>query len=178
MNDQPALGPDVVDAPTDGDLGPFSPPRDFDHGPEFEPAAPRPIPGRLRRGLYGRKQWAAVITLAVLATGCIFMAPWQITQDIALTILPLAYLDWIGYALFAIAVIVAVKNRTSMERYGYVRDGVPIAGRVLEARPTVVQSINPQTKAVIERTHYLVNVEYDDPQTRKHETASVLSEEN
>src|SRR5436190_5735684 len=80
-------------------LGPFTPPAEFDHGNEFDPVPPRPIMRRLRTGSFGRRKWSTVLTLFVLGAGCVIFAPIPFIQKLSWHILPLWYLDWIGYGL-------------------------------------------------------------------------------
>ena len=158
-------------------LGPFNPPADFDHGDEFDPATPRPIPGRLRKGSFGRRRWSAVLTLLVLGVGSVIFAPIPFVHRLSFHILPLAYLNYIGYGLIALAAFIGIRNRVSKARYNYVRDGEPLVGRVLAVFTPSRTVVDPQTKAVTEFFRYLVAFEYEDPDTRTMERLSVLSED-
>lgn len=158
-------------------LGPFDPPADFDHGDEFDPAIPRPIPGRLRKGSFGRRRWSTVLTLLVLGIGAVIFAPIPFVHRLSFHILPLAYLNYIGYGLIALAAFIGIRNRVSKARYNYVRDGEPLVGRVLAVFTPSRTVIDPQTKAVSEFFRYLVAFESEDPETRKMERLSVLSED-
>lgn len=158
-------------------LPPFTTPAGFDHGPEFEPPSPRPIPGWLRKGSFGRRRWGVVLTLIMLGVGCIAFAPLPIVERMAFHVLPLAYLNYIGVGLLAIAAIVWLRQRFSMERLNYVRDGIPIVGRVLAIDVPIQQTVNPETKQLIERFCYAVKVDYEHPQTLQREEAVLTSEE-
>lgn len=158
-------------------LGPFNPPADFDHGDEFDAATPRPIPRRLRTGSFGRRRWSTVLTLLVLGIGCVIFAPIPFIEKLSFHILPLAYLDWIGYGLIAIAVLVGLTHRFSKDRYHYVTDGEPLVGRVLGVFTPVRIVIDEQTKAVTQFFRYLAAVEFEDPETRKLERVAVLSDD-
>ncbi len=158
-------------------LGPFNPPADFDHGDEFDPTTPRPIPRRLRTGSFGRRRWSTVLTLFVLGVGCLVFAPIPFVQKLSFHILPLAYLSWIGYGLISIAVFVGLAHRFSKERYVYVIDGELLIGRVLGVFTPVRSVIDAQTKAVTNFFRYLAAVEFEDPETRKLERGVVLSED-
>jgi len=158
-------------------LGPFSPPPDFDHGDEFDPVPPRPIPRRLRSGSFGRRRWSTVLTLFVLGIGCRIFAPFRFVEKLSFHILPLAYLSWIGYGLIGLAFLVAIINRFSKARLNYVIDGQPLIGRVLGVFTPLHAVVDPQTKAVNEYFRYLVAVEFEDPETRKMERTAVVSED-
>lgn len=148
-------------------LGPFSPPEDFDHGDEFDPAKPRPVPRRLRTGSFGRRQWSTVVTLFVLGAGFVIFKPIPFIERLSWHVLPLAYLHWIGYGLAGLAVLMAIGNRLSKKRYEYVIDGDPIVGRVLGIFTPVRAMVDPQTKAITQFFRYLAAVEYVDPETQK-----------
>jgi hypothetical protein len=147
-------------------LGPFAPPADFDHGVEFEGDTPRPIPGWLRKGSFGKRRQGVVLTLAMLGVGCVIFEPLPIVESMSHYFLPLAYLGWIGLGLLALSAIVWLKNRFSMERLAYVRDGIPFVGRVLSVDRPVTQTIIPETKQLVERFQFAAKIEYDDPETR------------
>ncbi|HVJ84778.1 MAG TPA: hypothetical protein VM452_03990 [Caulifigura sp.] len=157
--------------------GLFNPPAGFDHGPEFEPAKPRPVPGRLRRGSYGSRRWSTVLTLLVLGIGCVIFKPIPFIERLSWHVLPLGYLHWIGYGLIALAVIKAISNRFSRDRYRYVVEGDPIVGRALGIFAPVSTTVDPQTNVVSESFRYLAVVEYVDPETQKIERIGTLTEE-
>ena len=89
-------------------LGPFNPPAEFDHGNEFDPVPPRPIMRGLRSGSFGRRRWSTVLTLFVLGVGCVIFAPIPFIRKLSFHILPLWYLDWIGWGLIGLAVIIGI----------------------------------------------------------------------
>jgi len=158
-------------------LGPFQPPPGFHHGDEFAPPSPRPIPRVLRTGSFGRRRWSSVLTLFVLGVGCIIFAPIPFIQKLSFHILPLWYLDWIGYGLIGLAVLFGVKNRISKDRYRYVIEGEPLIGRVLGVFTPLREVVDQQTKVSTEFFRYLVAVEFRDPETGKLERTSALSDE-
>lgn len=157
--------------------GPLVPPDDFDHGVEFEPDPPRPVPGWLRKGSFGRKRHGVVLTLAILGVGCAVFAPLPIVESMSHYFLPLGYLSYIGIGLLALSVIVWVKNRFSMERYAYVRDGIPVVGRVVSVERPITQEMLPETKQIVERFRFAVRVEYEDPESRSRSETLQLSDE-
>lgn len=113
------------------ELGPFDPPRDYDHGPEFEAVVPRPIPKRLKEGSYMSRRRATVRTLFVLGVGCFAFAPMPFVETISYYILPLGYLNWVGAVLILFGVGVFLKNLVSSGLFAYVQKGQPIVGRIL-----------------------------------------------
>jgi hypothetical protein len=158
-------------------LGPFNPPAEFDHGNEFDPAPPRPVLRRLRTGSFGRRKWSTVLTLFVLGIGCVIFAPIPFVQKLSFHILPLWYLDWIGYGLIGLAVIIGVANRFSKDRYRSVIEGEPLVGRILGVFTPHRAVLDPQTKNITEFFRYLAAVEFQDPKTGKLERTAVLSED-
>jgi hypothetical protein len=158
-------------------LGPFNPPADFEHGEEFDPVPPRPIMRRLRSGSFGRRRWSTVLTLFVLGVGCVIFAPIPFIQKLSWHILPLWYLDWIGYGLIGLAVIIGLANRFSKDRYRYVIEGEPLVGRVLGIFTPVRAVVDPQTKALTQFFRYLAAVEFQDLSTGKLERVATLSED-
>jgi hypothetical protein len=153
------------------------PPANFDHGVEFEDDPPRPIPGWLRKGSFGRKRRGVVLTLAMLGVGGVTFAPLPIVESISHYFLPLAYLNYIGLGLLALSAFVWLKNRLSMERLVYVRNGVPFAGRVISVDRPVTQTLLPETKQLVERFRFVVKIEYDDPETHARSETVQLSDE-
>lgn len=113
------------------ELGPFSPPSDFDHGDEFEANVPRPIPKRLKNGSYNQRRRTTVRTLLIFGVGCFVFAPMPFVVTISNYILPLGYLEWIGAVLILFAIIAYLKNLFSSGLFAYVKTGQPIVGRIL-----------------------------------------------
>jgi hypothetical protein len=123
-------------------------PRDFAPGtrhafePEFTGPPPRPIPERLDQGPYARRRRAGAVALAAGGVACVLLSRADGVEVLARYVLPLAYLQWIGRAVLALAgvAIVALAMRTGPFRY--VREGVPIAARVLELVKTPTAMVN------------------------------------
>ena len=151
------------------ELGPFDPPADFDHGEEFVPEVPRPIPKHLRRGSFSRQRRSVTIVLAALGSSFAIVAPWEIIQKLSFYILPLAYLGQVGYLMIAIAGYRILQNRFSKKRFEYVISGTPFVGRILSVGQHLTRTVNPETKQIIITVNSLIGLEYDDPETRKHE---------
>lgn len=152
-------------------LGSFDPPNDFDHGEEFESARPRPIPARLRNGSWSRSRRRVLWTLILAAGACLAFAPLPFMKTLGYYILVLQYLGWIGFGLLAIAGIAWVSMRFNAGRFEYVRDGVPIIGRIVKAGPTI------EGVADLVSVKFAAEVEYRDSETEALTTRTLKSEE-
>lgn len=90
---------------------------------DFATEPPRPLPQYVRRSRYVRSRRSTVSTLAMMGAACCLTAPWPFVQMLSWYILPLAYLDWVGWFLLALAVVSLLRNVTSIGLLKYVRDG-------------------------------------------------------
>lgn len=158
-------------------FGPYAPPSDFDHGPEFEGDIPRPIPRQLRRGSFQRRRRGLAILYAVLGSCFMLVANWTIVQNLAFHVLPLQYLGWIGAGMIGISLCLVLRNWISKQRFRYVTVGTPFVGRVLHVGEHLTTTINAETKAQQVEVQSRIAVEYDNPETHAHEYAYVISEE-
>src|SRR5688500_18310060 len=95
-------GPDLSPEALAARLGPFAPPAGFTLGEEFDPPAPRPIPAILKRGSYRRRADRRSLTLLVFGALCSIYSSTRIVQELSYYLLPLGYLEWIGYGLSAL----------------------------------------------------------------------------
>lgn len=160
------------------DLVPFDPPADFDHGEEFQPEIPRPIPRKLRRGSFARRNHGIAMTWTALGAAFVLISPWDVVWKMSFYVLPLAYLGWVGLAMIAIGVIVLIQNRLTKKRFEYVVAGQPFVGRVLDVQEHETVTINPETKAPMSRIRYQIAVEYENPETHRSEFATLLTDES
>ncbi|MEI8379246.1 MAG: hypothetical protein WCJ09_03900 [Planctomycetota bacterium] len=160
------------------DLVPFDPPADFDHGEEFQPEIPRPIPRKLRRGSFARRNHGIAMTWTALGAAFVLISPWDVVWKMSFYVLPLAYLGWVGLAMIAIGVIVLIQNRLTKKRFEYVVSGQPFVGRVLDVQEHETVTINPETKAPMTRVRNQIAVEYENPETRRSEFATLLTDES
>lgn len=158
--------------PAAADLGKFDPPREFEHGDEFLPQPPRPIPKRLRSGSYATKQRGIAWTLIVVGTACVAFYPLPFVQKLSYYILPLGYLHWLGYGLLAIAAFVYLKYLFAPQRFQYVKDGIPVVGRIL----SIGETMHGTADMPMFRT--AANVEYRDPDTGEMRQAQIESEDS
>ncbi len=152
-------------------VGEFDPPGDFDHGDEFRPERPRPIPAKLRQGSYPTKRRGAVWTLLILGAACVAFHYVKMVQELAYYILVLKYLNYIGFALLGIAAVTFLVQRLDPGRFAYIRDGIPIVGKVLSIGSHV------QGDAQFQTFKYLVNVAYRDPDAGQLRTTQIETEE-
>ncbi len=159
------------------ECGPFQPPADFDHGEEFAAHIPRPIPVFLRKGSFARGQRRVAFFIAALGTSFLIFAPWDLVHRLSFYVIPLGYLGPAGYALIVVAILRAIRDRLSLQRFEYVTAGTPIIGRVLSVEPWVIRSQHENTIPVADYFQFQVTVEYDDPETRKHEFATIVNDE-
>lgn len=152
-------------------LGPFDPPADFDHGPEFEADVPRPIPKRLKSGSYTSRRKATVRVLMVLGIGCFVFAPMPFVETISYYILPLGYLNWVGAALVLFGVIALVRNLTTSGLFSYVQKGEPIVGRIL------TPAIQDAGNAEMPMFRLAAGIEYRDPDSGVQKFATCVTQD-
>lgn len=158
------------------ELGPFDPPKDFDHGEEFRDGPPRSIPRYLRRGSFCRRRRGTAIVWAALGAVFVIISPWNIIRKLSFYVLPLAYIGYVGYGMIAISILVAMRNWLSRQNFEYVKSGIPFVGRVLALDLFLTKTVNNEKQEVIEAQSYVV-VEYDNPETQVHEFGAVVSDE-
>jgi hypothetical protein len=139
------------------ELGPFSPPH-YQFEPEFLPPAPRPIPATLRKGPYARRFRRLIVTMLCMGLVCLACARLSLVRELANYILPLAYLHWVAYGLFAIAAIGIIRYLATGNQFRYVRDGVPLVVRVLCRKYEILQGQSPHFR-------FLAGVDCLDPET-------------
>lgn len=144
------------------DLGPFTPPIDFDHGEEFESESPRPIPRFLRAGSHAQRHRGMIYSLVALGAMFILIWPTSFVEGLSQYILPLKWLHWIGFGLIGIGVWKFIAGVLSSGRYAYVRDGIPFVGRVLDQ-----QAVRTGTEEAPTFAH-IARIEFQHPETNEH----------
>lgn len=149
------------------ELEPFSPPTDFDHGEEFEPPVPRPIPKYLRQGSFAKRGRGVIYSLIAIGIMFIVFRPIPFVQGLSAYILPLQYLHWIGLGLIAIGLWKFVTSVITSGRYQYVKDGTPFVGRVIAC-----QKVDCGTTDVPAFRH-VASVEFHHPETGEHLTQDI-----
>lgn len=144
-------------------LGPFSPPPDFDHGPEFRTVTPRPIPDEFRRGRYARGRRTEVWIPALIGAACFVTDRLPFVQQLSWYLLPLGYLQWIGVGCLVIAALFWLRNQFFSGYLRAVENCEPLIGRVRQVY--MKDYWNSQALQNFSRTHFALcaNVEYVDP---------------
>jgi len=139
--------------------------------PEFTGHPPRPIPDRLEEGPYPREQRTRAVILAVAGGVCLLLARAPGIDVLALYLLPLGYLSWIGLVLLAAGAAAYVPLALHGGPFRYVRDGLPLAVRVLDIAkgPTTVINGQPSTHGL------LATVAFRHPESGTVEVAQVKS---
>jgi hypothetical protein len=131
----------------------YDPPSSYSPEPEFLPPPPRAVPESLGRGPHARGRRNAAIGFAVLGLACLLLYDAPGVDRVAQYFLPLAYLRWIGLASLGLGLWtwVALTRRTGPFRY--VREGLPLAVRVLglQKAPSVVVNGAPTHHAFVAR---------------------------
>ncbi len=137
--------------------------------PELVGPSPRPIPDDLRRGPYEQRRRKTEIALVAAGLGCLAASRAPGLETLALYVLPLGYLGWIGLGLIALAAVGAADRSLRPGPYRYVKDGVPLPAvvRGLLKAPSLVHNGQP--------SHYAFNatLAVRHPETR--EAVTVLA---
>lgn len=140
--------------------------------PELVGPPPRPLSASLAEGPYARGRRTA--TVALLATGLVSLvvaeAPW--VDRLALYLLPLGYLEWIGIACLVGAAVAPLERRLARGRYRYVRDGVVLTARILDLVKAPAAIVNGQAIQYAFRASILL----EDPESRELVVAETASE--
>jgi hypothetical protein len=137
--------------------------------PELAPAPPRPVPAVLLAGSYERRWRQRAFSGLVLAASMIALARLEVLAELSYYILALQYLDWIGLGILAIVAGSAIPHLFRRGRYRYVREGIPVAARVLACEHVLLGHKDFPSFA------FAVHVEYRNPETRALETQWVRS---
>jgi len=148
------------------DPPPFDPPEDFQHGPEFEEEPPRSIPRSLKWGSYASRRRNSLLAVLVSAFYCFLLARLSFIYDLSFYILPLGYLDLVGAGLLLIAVVMAMNYTFGWGLYRYVRDAIPVTGRILKIA-RIPDNEMPNVYQI------RIEVEYRDPDTRELRTVTL-----
>ncbi len=65
------------------------------------------------------------------ALSCLILSFLPFIDRWGLVVLPLAYLDWLGYGLLLLAIGLALHLHLTRGPYRYVEEGIPVAGRII-----------------------------------------------
>jgi hypothetical protein len=159
MSSQPATPEAITPSPS------------YTFEPEFTGQPPRPVPDRLDQGPYARRRRAGIAAAAVAGLACLVFSRAPGVDVLARYVLPLAYLHWIGLAALLLAAGGYVSLSLRRGPFAYVRDGLPLAARVIDLAKTPTTIVNGQPS-----THALVAaVMFRHPQTGELTRADVKS---
>lgn len=139
----------------------FTPPADYEFEPELQGPPPREVPEDVWHGLYARRRRRLFTGLLVSGAISLALSGVPFINVLAVYIVPLEYLSWIGAALLAMAVFAKLKDRFTQGPYRYIREGQPLVARVVELvkAPTIV--VNGQAS----RHGFTAVIEFVDPVT-------------
>jgi hypothetical protein len=167
----------LEDLPMAGTVPPrelqFSPPASYAFEPELQGPAPRPIPELLRQGPYAKRRRDGVRALLAFGAGALLLDAVPGVDVLALYLLPLAYLSWIGFGALAIAALSWLDFSLRLGPFRYVRDGVPLVVRVVDLVKGPSRLVNGQP------THYAYTAEvaFAHPLTAAPSTARLRSDD-
>ena len=124
--------------------------------PEFTGQPPRAFADRLGEGPYARDQRTRAVLLVVAGALCLLLSRTPGVDVLALYVLPLGYLFWIGLVLLAAGTAAYVPVALHRGPFRYVRDGLPLAVRVLEVvkAPTAIVNGQPTTHGFVAMVGY------------------------
>jgi len=140
-------------------FGRFSPPPDFRHPAELEARPPRPIPSSVRSGPFLRSRRVTAATAVQGGLVLLAASQFEFAKNVGHYVLPLAYLDWIGWGVIAIGVGMWIFQKVNLGGLRYLRDGEPVIGRVLSVGEWRTQ-VGDMTMMGL-----AVGLEYPDPKT-------------
>lgn len=153
------------------EFGEFNPPDSCSPPPELQGPAPRKIAEHLKQGPLERK-WRqtayAALSMAVTLVGLSFLA---FVRELGYYILPLSYLDWIGYGIVTLVVFGYVLRKFKTGRYKYVRCGIPLVCRVLRSGSQISEFRGVKT------VKFVSLVQFDHPQTNQRTYLQTVSPE-
>ena len=100
-----------------GELEAFDIPLGFEHPREFSPDAPRPIPRHCRFGPYIQERLSNYYTALMVGAISLVLSNTSLIEELAWYVLPLKYLDWIGYALLIAGVLGGIRCMVGPARF-------------------------------------------------------------
>ncbi len=178
MNDEPvsAQNEDAVEAAIDevrriSEL-PFELPETFSFGPEFDAEIPRPIPDKCRKGSHIRGRYTVAYATVVVGAACVAAQGTSLVRDWAHFLLPLEYLDYVGFGLMAVSAVIFLVARFGDRTLGYIKDGHPIAARIL-----AIETVERVVAEGVREHRFLATVDYLDPRNESLEMAQIVTDE-
>src|SRR4029079_5201173 len=91
----------------------------------------RPVPDGLDRGPYARRRRGMAAAAGASGLACLLLSRVPGVDTLALYVLPLGYLDWIGAALLLTAAGVYLSVALRLGPFRYVRDGLALPVRIV-----------------------------------------------
>ncbi len=118
---------------------------------EFTGPPPRAIPDQLDDGPYARGRRRVAISLALTGVASLLLAGAPGIDVLARYVLPLGYLTWVGAGALLLAAAGYLPLALRRGPFRYVRDGVPLAVRILQMvkTPTAVTNGAPSAYAFV-----------------------------
>jgi len=112
-------------------LGPFQVPEGFLFESEFAHPVPRPIPRHIKEGRYQRTRAINLNVAIAIGLFCVLFAQHHFVVNLSYYFLPLGYLEWIGWIVFALSVPFIIHFLFFPGKLAYVKSGEPIVMRIL-----------------------------------------------
>ncbi|HET6883239.1 MAG TPA: hypothetical protein VFI31_23920 [Pirellulales bacterium] len=139
----------------------FTPPADYEFEPELQGPAPREVPDEAWHGLYAQRRRRLFTGLTVSGVMSLGLSGVPFVNALAVYIVPLEYLSWIGAGLLAMAAFAMLKDRFTAGPYRYIREGQPLVARVVELVKAPALIVNGQAS----RYAFTAVIEFCDPLT-------------
>ncbi len=131
------------------EMEPFQVPKDFAFELEFHQPSPRKIPPEVRQGKHARN--LRIVTIAAWITGILLLlfSFTPLCRNLSHYLLPLQWLYWIAIAILIFPFIAWAIRLIRTGPYRYIRDGVPVAVRILDIvkKPTLYYNSSPSMYA-------------------------------
>jgi len=117
---------------------------------ELRGPTPRPRPAFVRQSPLAAKQLNIFLGCMVAGGMCLVLSPLPFVKTMALYLLPLEYLTWIGLGLCAIGALIYVSGAELKRACKYLEEGEAAFGRVqaLVKKPTLLVHGQPSTYAL------------------------------
>ena len=153
------------------DPGPFAPPADYRFEPELQGQPPRPVPRYLRHGPHAARWKRNAAAAFVAALVCVLLARAGFVREMGQYVRPLEHLSWIGMGLAALTLGIVLLSAIVPGLYAYVRDGIPVIGRILACGTEIVTC--KVGGGTVQKFHFVVDAEFVNPETGQHERRQI-----
>lgn len=139
----------------------FTPPAGYEFEPELRGPSPRELPDDVGQGLHAQRRRRLTAGLAVGGVLSLGLGGMPFVNALAVYIVPLGYLSWIGAGLLAMSCFAMLKDRFTEGPYLYIREGQPLVARVVELFKAATVTVEGQPS----RYAYTAVIEVLDPVT-------------